>query len=187
MSSPITAHQFQTYFHDNFEPLCQLAFQVVGDADVAKDLVQEFFIYIWDKRGQIQLRGSFEGYAYRAVKNIANTYLKRKKYLITYIGDQYPVDIAGVDLDLETEAEKEKIYKKLRECIAGLPESRREVFLMSNVMGMTYAEIAIAKNVSVNTVKTQIKQAYATLRRQLPDHLWLYLFLSNYWVYLYII
>ncbi|POY37911.1 hypothetical protein C3K47_05125 [Solitalea longa] len=40
-----------------------------------------------------------------------------------------------------------------------LPEKRRKIFLMSNIEGLKYAEIADQLNVSVNTVKTQIKLA----------------------------
>ncbi|MNI83449.1 RNA polymerase sigma factor [compost metagenome] len=49
---------------------------------------------------------------------------------------------------------------------------------MSNVQGLTYAEIAERNNISVNTVKTQIKKAYATLRSQLSENLLIGILLS---------
>ncbi|HTM99041.1 MAG TPA: sigma factor-like helix-turn-helix DNA-binding protein, partial [Pedobacter sp.] len=53
--------------------------------------------------------------------------------------------------------------------IKELPPERKKLFLMSNVLGLTYAEIAAKNNISINTVKTQIKKAYAYLRANMGD------------------
>jgi RNA polymerase sigma-70 factor (ECF subfamily) len=47
-----------------------------------------------------------------------------------------------------------------------LPEQRRKIFLLSNGDGYKYSEIAEQLNISLNTVKTQLKKAYETLRQE---------------------
>jgi RNA polymerase sigma-70 factor (ECF subfamily) len=45
-----------------------------------------------------------------------------------------------------------------------LPPKRKKIFEASVINGHSYAEIAEANGISVNTVKTQIKRAYAFMR-----------------------
>ena len=56
--------------HAKYKNLCMIAVRYVEDMDLAKDLVQEFFVYLWNKYEQIQLESSLEAYAARSVRNI---------------------------------------------------------------------------------------------------------------------
>jgi RNA polymerase sigma factor (sigma-70 family) len=56
--------------------------------------------------------------------------------------------------------------KKLQELLNRLPEKRRNILMSVVVHGHSYAEIAESNGISVNTVKTQMKRAYAFLRRE---------------------
>lgn len=167
----ISVRQIEELFHAKYETLCMIAIRYVGEIELAKDLVQEFFMYVWNKRTRIQLKSSFEAYAVRSVKNICVTYIKRQRDLIIYQDGDLPEIAFDTDGTITDERLKAKIYSKLTEALALLPPERRKLFLMSNVQGLTYAEIAKQNNISVNTVKTQIKKAYATLRSQLSENL----------------
>ncbi|MNE36632.1 ECF RNA polymerase sigma factor SigE [compost metagenome] len=167
----ISVRQIEELFHAKYETLCMIAVRYVGELELAKDLVQEFFVYVWNKRNQIQLKSSFEAYAVRSVKNICVTYIKRHRDLIVYQDGNLPEIAFDPDGTINDEQLKAKIYSKLTEALELLPTERRKLFLMSNVQGLTYAEIAKRNNISVNTVKTQIKKAYATLRSQLSENL----------------
>ncbi|MOA26710.1 RNA polymerase sigma factor [compost metagenome] len=135
-------------------------------------------MYVWNKRDQIQLKSSFEAYAVRSVKNICITHIKRQRDLIIYQGGELPEIAFDPDGTINDERLKAKIYSKLTEALNKLPAERKKLFLMSNVQGLTYAEIAERNNISVNTVKTQIKKAYATLRSQLSENLLIGILLS---------
>ncbi|MNY67781.1 RNA polymerase sigma factor [compost metagenome] len=54
----------------------------------------------------------------------------------------------------------------LWDIIGQMPAKRRHIFLLSNKDGLKYAEIATQLDISVNTVKTQIKLSYEFLRRE---------------------
>lgn len=177
MNVSILVDQFEQLFHKNYKKLCLVAVQYVKDTDLAEDLVQELYIYIWNKREQIVLRSSFEAYAYRSIKNICITHLKRQKNHVVFQGDELPdmgFDPVGL---LEDEQLKSDMHLKLDKILNKLPVERRKIFLLSNVQGLTYAEIATQNNISINTVKTQIKKAYATLRTEFSADMLLFLFL----------
>jgi RNA polymerase sigma-70 factor (ECF subfamily) len=52
-----------------------------------------------------------------------------------------------------------------------LPESRKQIFISAIVNGRSYAEIAEMQGISINTVKTQMKRAYAYLRSEATENL----------------
>lgn len=177
----IKIEEFEAIFHANYSKLCLIAVRYVSDLDLAKDLVQEFFMYVWNKREGIYLKSSFEAYACRSVKNICITHLKRQRQHVVYQSDDLPeiaFDPFGLD---EDEQLKTKLHSKLILALKSLPEKRRDIFLMSNVEGLTYAEIAERNDISVNTVKTQIKKAYATLRSEMAENILIGFILLSIW------
>lgn len=62
------------------------------------------------------------------------------------------------------EEELEQLRIRLRIFVDSLPEKCREIFILACIDGLKYREVAERLDVSVNTVKTQVKSAYAKLR-----------------------
>lgn len=60
--------------------------------------------------------------------------------------------------------ELECLRKRLRIFVDNLPDKCREIFILACVEGLKYREVAEQLHVSVNTVKTQVRSAYAKLR-----------------------
>ncbi len=147
-------------FKENYVLLCLISFKIVKDRDVAKDIVQDFFVSYWKRRQEITLTVSFKSYAIRAVKNLSLLLLEKEK----------KEQSALQDLDTQDWTEQQSMDEsgqehKLKTLLNKIPESRRNVFISSVVQGMSYSEIAKVNNISINTVKTQIKRAYAFLRK----------------------
>jgi RNA polymerase sigma-70 factor (ECF subfamily) len=77
-----------------------------------------------------------------------------------------------------------QLYEKdvleiLDQGINKLPDSCREIFLLSRNDDLKYADIAEKQGISVNTVKTQMKIALSRLRDNLKDYLVILLILSS--------
>ena len=69
--------------------------------------------------------------------------------------------LEAVDENLVLDTDLEQ---RIHEAIQSLPEKCREIFILACVEGLKYREVAERLDVSVNTVKTQVKSAYAKLR-----------------------
>jgi len=67
--------------------------------------------------------------------------------------------------------------RRIEALLGQLPESRRRIFISAIINGQSYAEIAEAQGISINTVKTQMKRAYAFLRSKASDSL-IHLFIA---------
>lgn len=168
-ASDLSAAEFEELFFVHYEFLCQLVYNYVGDRDVSKDLVQDFFVYFWEKRETLKYTVSFKSYASQAVKYIAYGHLKREKLLVDKINNLPQESVTQADQDFESLKRLDHIDQLIAESIRNLPEKRREIFLLSNQENLSYAQIAELKNVSINTVKSHIKLAYAGLRNDLSN------------------
>jgi RNA polymerase sigma-70 factor (family 1) len=162
-SKEFDAAFFEQAFREHYSFLCAVAFQVVEDEDVAKDIVQDFFLYCWTKKVSLYNYENFKSYAYRAIRNASLNFRKRSKK-ISFESQLYLEKAA--DEEKTDEADKEVLrIGLLWELIGRMPQQRRHIFLLSNRDGLKYTEIAAHLNISVNTVKTHIRLAYEYLRK----------------------
>ena len=76
------------------------------------------------------------------------------------------------------EAVEEEVVRKVRTAIATLPDKRRKIIEMS-LDGCSVAEIAEQLHISVDTVKTQKKRAYAYLKEHLKEDFMLFIFIFD--------
>ncbi|MDR6782766.1 RNA polymerase sigma-70 factor (family 1) [Pedobacter africanus] len=175
----ITPDQFESFVKDNYRFLCLVAFRHVGDMDVAKDMVQDFFLDFWNRRDRLNIQTSLSAYASRAIKYLCMAYKNKQRPTISL--DEHSLEIEGFDAgaDLDHLLKNEMMHKRLEQAIDKLPVERQKIFLLSNKEGLTYQQIADRLDISINTVKTQIKKAYAFIREDMGDLTVLAILLSS--------
>lgn len=165
----ITPLQFESFVRDNYRFLCLIAFRHLGDLDVAKDMVQDFFLDFWNRRDKLSIKTSLDAYAARSVRYLCIAYQKKQKSTISL--DEHPVELAGFNAEEELDhlIKNETMHDRLAQAIEKLPAERKKIFILSNKQGLTYQQIADQQGISINTVKTQIKKAYAFIREDMND------------------
>ncbi|WP_163410000.1 sigma-70 family RNA polymerase sigma factor [Flavobacterium ajazii] len=151
---------FETLYKEHFVFFSLVSFNIVKDKDVAKDIVQDFFIYLWEKEEAPTFSISFKAYGTKAVKNLSLQHLEKNK-TISLQNNKIVLPKSEEQIVFENTEDKKSGIQTL---IEKIPQSRREIFMLHVVEGLSYAEIAENCNISVNTVKTQMKRAYASLR-----------------------
>lgn len=165
----LSISEFEALFLKHYKFLCLVGNELVRDLDISKDLVQEFYIDFWKRRETLQLSGSFQSYATRAVKNLCISYLRKEASTEAKKNGLQIADSFDPQLEAELRFDRESLDIKLRASIDKLPKQCRNIFMLHNFEGLTYAQIAEQNHISINTVKTQIKRAYAFLRNELPN------------------
>jgi len=155
---------FEELFRLHYTFLCATAYHMLEDEDAAKDVVQDFFLYCWDKREVIRITQNFKGYAIRAIRNACINYIKKAGKIIFDEPEVLEQAVKQpVEEDTELLADRDTA---LWAAIERLPAQRRQIFLLSNRDGFKYKDIADQLDISINTVKTQIKLAYQYLRKE---------------------
>lgn len=152
-------------FNKYYEKLCQFSYSIVKNNDISKDIVQDFFVKYWEKYQHLDQPDNFEAYAYVSVKNRSLNYIESEQVKQRH-KQGIEQSLYSDDDDLQHRNNENEDYRaRLLTAISQLPEQRRKVFTMSAVEGLKYADIAKKLDISINTVKTQIRKAYLFLRK----------------------
>lgn len=167
---------FQELYLNYFNGMANYAFSIMKDRDNAKDMVQDVFIDLWNKRNKLVIKTSIEAYLLRAVKFKSIDFIRKEKTKQQYVSNAVP-DNEFHDDYKEDNLESER-KKKLSFAIAQLPTKCRQTFLLSRLSGYTYKEIAQEMEISVKTVENQISRAYKLLRQKLSGLLLLIIFFN---------
>lgn len=152
---------FRAVFDLYFNALAAFGYKYVGDRQAVEDMVQEAFIGFWEGRDQFDHLNAVKAFLYTSVRNKCLNHLKhlsvRRKHedslLYRLESDHY----------FESHVIEEETFNQLFAEIRNLPASSREIMLLA-LNGLKNQEIADELNISINTVKTQKKIAYAKIK-----------------------
>jgi len=166
-------HAFEFLYKEYYVLLCFIAEHIVKNADDAEEIVSDVFVKLWNNRDTLTITTSLKAYLIRAVRNTAINYVKKNATSkITDSLDKINYDLLFWDNNYPLGQLYEKeIIETLHRGIAELPHGCREIFLLSRDEDLSYNDIADKLNISVNTVKTQMKIALSRLRVILKDYL----------------
>ena len=156
---------FERLFEAQFERLMAFVCSYVGEEEVAKDIVQDAFMTLWNNRKKLDESQSVKSYLFAIAQNYALNYIRHRKVIAA---NDLPLNLY-LSQQEENVEEHEKLLAALEEKLKELPLKQREVLEKCVVENKKYKEVAERLDVSVNTVKTQVKHAYAKLREEFND------------------
>ncbi len=158
---------FEQLFKTYYNYLCAFATTIVNDDIAAEEIVQDFFVKLWEKKDQITIETSVKNYLFRSVKNLCLNQIKHNNIKTEHARRI----IAGTDSnDFSQYYIEVDLKKEIEESIESLPEKRREIFRLSREEGLKYREIAEKLNISIKTVEAQMGLAIKTLREKLKKY-----------------
>jgi RNA polymerase sigma-70 factor, ECF subfamily len=158
--------EFEIVFREHFTPLSNLAYTVVRNTDIAKDVVQQVFLKFWQIRDEVSIQSSVKSYLYRAVVNTSLNHIKKEKRF-TSIEIQHIDTVYGQPETPSEVLAENTVEDKVHNAIKELPPMCREVFQMSRFSDLTNKEIAEELNITVKTVEKHITKAMKMLREKL--------------------
>ena len=157
-------------FKDEILPLknklYRFSLNIVKDEDLAKDVVQECLIKVWEKRNDLKLVQNLEAWCMQVTKNKALDKLRSKHISRTDLFESKP------DTRKETNTpyavtEREDVMTRIKSLIALLPQRQREVMQLRDIEGYTYKEIGEILEIDINLVKTNLFRARRKLKESL--------------------
>lgn len=168
---------YQYIYDHHYALLCHVANGYVKDLFLAETIVGDIIFHVWEIRETLEISVSIRSYLLRAVRNRCINFLnsEREKREIAFsalLPDEItddkiiPSDSHPLGALLERELEEE-IYKAIEK----LPDECRRVFDKSRFEGKSYEQISQDMGISINTVKYHIKNALASLQKNLSKYL----------------
>ena len=137
----------------------------VRDIDVAEDLVQDVFYQLVRSVNADEVVEDVGAWLYHAARNkIIDWYRKRKAERMT---DAIERTAGSTALSGETDLERKMIYNAFLDALAELPEKQRDVFVMHEMEGFSFNEIAEITGENLNTLLARKRYAVLGLRKRL--------------------
>ena|SRR5579859_3872196 len=144
------------------------ALMIVGDRDIAEDLVQDALIQAWHHLADLRKVGALRPWLVRIVINQCISFkrrLARTTALMRQALSEQETDLIAQVAD-EYKGRMERDWD-LAHTIEALPAKQRVVIVLHYYNGMTLPEMAQALHTSENTLKKRIQAALTNLRRML--------------------
>jgi RNA polymerase sigma-70 factor (ECF subfamily) len=140
-----------------------VALRVLRDTASAEDVLQDVFLGIWRRpESFVSTRGSLGGWLAVVARNRSIDMLRRKRP-----SEQIEEVYLASPFNLANEAERNTMMQKARAVILRLPPEQRKTMEMAFFDGLTHSEIAEITGDPLGTVKTRIRTALLSLRKEL--------------------
>lgn len=160
---------FDVAFRRYYPGLVIFASHFILEQSAAEEIVQDFFVKLWEKRMDLVFTDSMKSYFFASVKNRCFNYLKHRKIEMEVIEKLKVISRQSLLFEPDVYIASE-LQEKITNAVNALPERCREVFVMSRFKGLKNDEIAQQLNLSKRTVETHISNAIAALRRDLKEY-----------------
>jgi RNA polymerase sigma-70 factor (ECF subfamily) len=151
--------------------------QLVGDAELARELTQETFIRAWSALERFDSRYRFSTWLFRIAHNLGIDQLRRRRLQTVSLyrrdsdGEEVEVVVTDLEKDPLGHCENQELARFIRQAIEELRPEYRELVLLRHFGGLSYQEIAEFKNMPLGTVKNKLFRAHSVLRKALKAFL----------------
>jgi RNA polymerase sigma-70 factor (ECF subfamily) len=159
---------FKAFFENFYPSLCLFANKYINDREASSDVVQEAFLYLWNRKDDVDSINSAKTYLFKYVKNRSLNYLRdheRRRKNLNF--QELDSEIFYRDNLIE-----EETYRIIYDAIKNLPPQGQKVIELS-LDGLKNQEIADELSISINTVKTIKLRAFKAMREELKDNIFI--------------
>jgi RNA polymerase sigma-70 factor, ECF subfamily len=142
--------------------------RTIGDRERAEDLVQEVFIRVFRHLHRFDQTKKFSTWIYTIASNLAKNELRNRSrnplVLFQTIRKNWEADHRPLQFE-DTTARPDDLYRKrflkdaVEQCVSQLPEHHRDVFVLRELEGKSYQEIAEITGCNLGTVKSRLNRA----------------------------
>src|SRR5687768_1110539 len=149
--------------------LLNFVYRTIGDREKAEGLVQEVFIRVYRHLHRFDRSKKFSTWVYTIASNLAKNELRNRSrnplvLFQTMKGTAREDDDRPLQFE-DTTARPDDLYRKrhlrelVEETVAQLPEHHRQVFVLRELEGKSYEEIAEITDCNLGTVKSRLNRA----------------------------
>jgi RNA polymerase sigma-70 factor (ECF subfamily) len=152
-------------------PLFSYLFHLLGQKELAEDVLQEVIVIIWQKAHTFQgtapaarwIFGIAHHQAFKALRRDANA---------TFLDLEAAVDIADETLDPEITLLRQNTHEEITRALTALTPEHREVLELAFFQDFTGKEIAAIIGIPLGTVKSRLSYARHALKKALLRNGW---------------
>lgn len=160
-------------------PLFTFASRFLGRSELARDVTQESFLRVVKRAQEFRHEARFSTWIFAIVRNLCIDELRKSKHRRHLSLDESRDGAPNLSesksmSDTRPDPEREtlglELGRELKDAFGSLPEDQLEVFLLRELAGLPFAEIAEISGVSENTIKSRMRYALEKLQKALAGY-----------------
>ena len=142
--------------------LYNFSLKYLKSVEEAEEIVQEVFMFIWEKREGLKPESSFNSYIFTIAYNIIKKYFIKKARENAF-KDDLIYTLLQQENRLDQVIDYKLLLEKVEKMVDALPSRRKEIFIKRKYEGLSVKQIASEMGISPNTVENQLASAQKTL------------------------
>ncbi|HEX6589735.1 MAG TPA: sigma-70 family RNA polymerase sigma factor [Longimicrobiales bacterium] len=148
--------------------LTNFVFRMIGDRGRSEDLVQETFVRVYRHLHRFDQTKKFSTWIYTIASNLAKNELRNRsrnplvlfqQIKASWDADHRPLEFEDNTYRPDDLYRKRHLREQVEKAVEKLPTHHREVFVLRELEGKTYEEIAEITGVNLGTVKSRLNRA----------------------------
>ncbi|MCX7834455.1 MAG: sigma-70 family RNA polymerase sigma factor [bacterium] len=167
---------FDTLMQRFQDPLYSFIVRMLNDKNCARDILQDTFLKVWEKRHQYKEIGQFSTWVYTIATNLVRTELRKRKIrrwipLSTRDSNELEIDPQDPNAGPEELANSSDLRVKINQALKKLPVEYREVIILRDINDLSYEEVAQVLKIPLGTVKSRVNRGRQKMQEMLKEYL----------------
>ncbi|MEM7656615.1 MAG: sigma-70 family RNA polymerase sigma factor [Bacteroidota bacterium] len=168
---PYPSSAFEELFTAHYQIFFGLGFRMCRDRELTKDLIQSFFLELWEKQIWQRDIQDMAGYLYRSFyRKVLEELRKQRAHPQLEWKESHDDSQPDFETLLVEVQQAQELQQQLRSQMERLPPQQRKALEMRFLQGFDYQEIAQYTGKSKQTIYNQVHAAIASLRKWLGSH-----------------
>ncbi|MBN2773386.1 MAG: sigma-70 family RNA polymerase sigma factor [Prolixibacteraceae bacterium] len=142
--------------------ILRFAAHFLKDEDEARDVVQDVFLKLWQKRNNLGEIENIEAFAMRMTRNRCLDLMRAKK--VVPINEEVERQMKEKTTDVHSKVELSESAKIIQDLIKKLPDLQRTVMHLRDIEQYSYDEIAEVTDLQINAIRVNLSRARKKVR-----------------------
>ncbi len=158
----MVAGDFKTRVLPVSKKLLRFATHFMKDEDEARDVVQDVFLKLWQKRNELHEIENIEAFAMRMTRNRCLDLLRANK--VVPIDAETDRKLKEESVDVHSQIELSESASQIKKLINQLPDLHRTVMHLRDIEQLSYDEISEVTELKVNAIRVNLSRARKKVR-----------------------
>ncbi len=159
------AKDFKTDVLPISNKLLRFALQILQDEEEAKDVLQDIFLKLLQKREELVAIENVEAFAMRMTRNRCLDVIRARRTVSVELVKKHNFpDEDSLETDYLENTDSVSLVKQI---IAGLPDLQRTIIHLRDIEQLEYEEIATATEMNVNAIRVNLSRARKKVRDEI--------------------
>ncbi len=161
---------FNIIFDKYYAQLCDFSLMMIGNKQLAEEVVADVLANIWIKKNTIEISHSLKAYLFKSTRNMTISYIRKIKSNTVNIDDSIQFQ-PTTDSNPENDIIQKENIASIENILSIIPDKSRIIFKMHRFEKLKYQEISQILDVSIKTVEKHMGKAIKIMRNYQQTHI----------------